>query len=149
MIIIKKDVFSGLRRPISTTLFGTNKTWRGFVVVPFVNAFFVYWLNLLADFQVSNALILGFTLGFAYMLFELPNSFLKRRLGIESGQQATKHRLLFMLIDKMDSAFGVTLVYFLLGCISLPHALLLFGISSSTHIIISQLLVHLHLKKSF
>jgi len=34
-----------------------------------------------------NALV-GFALGFAYVLFELPNSFIKRRLDIAPGKQA-------------------------------------------------------------
>jgi len=149
MIIIKKDLFSKLKQPISKSLFGANKTWRGFIVVPFANAFFVFLLNFWADFELQHAFFLGFILGFAYMLFELPNSFVKRRLGIQSGQHATKHTILFMLIDKTDSAFGVNLIYFLFGYISWPEALLLFAISSSTHMLLSQLLVHLHLKKSF
>ncbi|MEM6717913.1 MAG: CDP-archaeol synthase [Bacteroidota bacterium] len=149
MIVIKKDVFPQLTQPISTSLFGVNKTWRGFVCVPLVNGIVLYLLNLIFDFQLSQAFGLGFLLGVAYMWFELPNSYLKRRLGIPSGGQATSYKALFMLIDKMDSAFGVNLVYFFLGFISLQNALLLFVASSGTHILISQLLVQLQLKKSF
>ncbi len=149
MIVIKKDILPELKRPISVKLFGKNKTWRGFIFVSFINGLLLLLLNFTLNFQVSLPFFTGFTLGFAYMLFELPNSFMKRKLGIQSGTQASSNKLLFMLIDKMDSAFGVSLIYFLMGNISLQLAMLLFCISSVTHIIFSQLLVQFHLKKSF
>ena len=149
MIIIKKDIFQGLKRPISKKLFGVNKTWRGFVFVSLVNAFLLYLIDLVFGFNLSNAFFLGFTLGFAYMIFELPNSFLKRRLGILPGEQANSNSIVFSLLDKMDSAFGVNLVYFLMGFVNYQCALLLFVCSSCTHIIISQVLVQLNIKKSF
>ncbi|WP_420572172.1 CDP-archaeol synthase [Kordia sp.] len=149
MLVIKKDLFKGLKQPISQRLFGTNKTWRGFVFVAFVNAFLVYLLELAFNFQLQQAFFIGCILGCSYMLFELPNSFMKRKLGIQPGQEANSHKIMFKLIDKMDSAFGVSLVYFLIGNISFQSAVLLFICSSVTHISISQILVQLHLKKSF
>ncbi|AXG69890.1 hypothetical protein KORDIASMS9_02118 [Kordia sp. SMS9] len=149
ILVIKKDVFPVLKQPISKKLFGKNKTWRGFVFVSLVNGLLLFLLNFTFDFQIPLSFFTGFVLGFAYMLFELPNSFMKRKLGIQPGTQASSNKFLFMLIDKMDSAFGVSFVYFLMGNISLQNAMLLFCISSATHIIISQLLVQFHLKKSF
>ncbi len=149
MMVIKKDVFPWLKRPISQQQFGANKTWRGFVFVSLVNAVLVYLLNFIFEFQLQQAFFFGFILGVAYMLFELPNSFMKRRLGIQAGKQAASNRVLFALIDKTDSAFGVSLAYFLMGNISFQNALMLFCISSCTHIIISQILVQFHIKKSF
>ena len=149
ILVIKKDLFPWLKQAISRQLFGANKTWRGFVFVPLVNTFLMYLLDFIFEFQLQQAFFIGFVLGFAYMVFELPNSFMKRRLGIQAGKQATRNSLLFTLIDKTDSAFGVSLTYFLMGNISFQNALLLFCISSCTHIIISQILVQLHLKKSF
>lgn len=149
MIVIKRDLFSRLTLPISRKLFGKNKTWRGFIFVPMVNASVLYMVNIIFDFQLPKTFYIGYSLGFAYMLFELPNSYMKRRLGIQPGAKATSNKVLFMLIDKTDSAFGVILIYFFMGFITLPNALLLFTICSVTHICISQLLVQLHLKKSF
>jgi CDP-diacylglycerol--serine O-phosphatidyltransferase len=149
MMVVKTAIFSRLERPISIKLFGKNKTWRGFLVVSCVNGSLLFLVNLLFSFHLSQAFLLGVVLGFSYMLFELPNSYMKRRLGIASGAKARKNSFLFMLIDKTDSAFGVNLVYFLLGFITFPDALLLFAISSSLHISMSYLLVQLHLKKSF
>lgn len=149
MMAVKTAILSNVKRPISQKLFGSNKTWRGFLVVSLVNGLLLYVINLCYSLYVSKAFLLGVVLGFSYMLFELPNSYMKRRLGIASGAKARKNSFLFMLIDKTDSAFGVNLVYFLLGFITFPDALLLFAISSSLHIGMSYLLVQLHLKKSF
>ena len=149
MFVIKKNMFSWLTISISQKLFGKNKTWRGFVFVSLVNSIVLYVLDLACNFQLEHTFFIGFMLGFSYMLFELPNSYMKRKLGIQAGQQAISNRILFAFIDKMDSAFGVIFVYFLMGFISFPYALLLFIISSATHIIISQLLVQFHIKKSF
>ncbi|WP_158269040.1 CDP-archaeol synthase [Kordia periserrulae] len=149
MIIIKTAIFSNVKRPISTKLFGNNKTWRGFLVVSVVNGLLLFLMNLLFSFHLTHAFWLGFVLGVSYMLFELPNSYMKRKLGIEAGEKSETHALFFMLLDKTDSAFGVNLVYFLLGFITFPNALLLFAISSSLHISMSYFLVQLHLKKSF
>jgi CDP-diglyceride synthetase len=149
MMVVKIDFLPSLKHPISQQLFGSNKTWRGFVVVPLLNAFLLFGFSILFKFQLVNAFLIGFVLGCVYMLSELPNSYMKRRLGIPAGAPSTKYKILFMLFDKMDAAFGVVLTHFLLGYISLLHALLLFVISSCTHILFSQLLVQFHLKKSF
>lgn len=149
MIVIKNDAFQCLKRPISIRLFGVNKTWRGFVFVSFVNAFLVYSIDFIFDLKLAYAFYIGFMLGFGYMLFELPNSFMKRKLGIQPGEQAESNRILFSLLDKMDSAFGVNLIYFLAGFVDYQYALLLFVCSSCTHILFSQLLVQLNIKKSF
>jgi hypothetical protein len=147
MIAIRKGWLEGLNRPISTRLFGANKTWRGFVLLPLLNAAAVVLFSY--DSPVPASLLLGAMLGIVYLLFELPNSFLKRRIGIAPGEQSSQYRTLFLLLDKTDSALGVSLAYYLLAEITLLHAAVLFIISSATHIIFSLLLVSLHIKKSF
>jgi hypothetical protein len=150
MVIVKKNIFAFLAIPVSTKLFGQNKTWRGFVIVPLLNALLLLMINLLWPY-LSNvrALTVGFILGIAYMLFELPNSFLKRRLGIGPGDKAGKYRWLLMLIDKTDSSFGVSLFSYFLLDLSLVQLLELFLISVLTHIVFSYLLVTAGIKKSF
>jgi CDP-archaeol synthase len=150
MVIVKKNIFSFLAIPVSTKLFGQNKTWRGFVIVPLLNAFLLLLINLLWPYLPNvRALIIGFLLGIAYMLFELPNSYLKRRLGIAPGGKAADHRWLLMLIDKTDSSFGVSLFSYFLLDISWVQVLQLFLISVLTHILFSYLLVTIRIKKSF
>ena len=94
-------------------LFGPNKTWRGFVVlIPVVTALFgVQGLLIGQNFEgiwpLTHAqwLVLGFFSVFAYSLGELPNSFIKRRLGIAAGQspQSVIGAKVALVVDQLDS----------------------------------------------
>ena len=98
-------------------LFGDNKTVRGFVVMPLATglAFLSVWLlagNSSAGLWALTAPQyggLGVLAGTGFMLGELPNSFIKRQLGITPGAPADGRvlRPLFFLIDRLDSAAGV------------------------------------------
>lgn len=150
MIIVKKDWLSSWSTSISTPLFGANKTWRGIVVLTFVNGILFWIVNIFFPlFGNLEALVLGGILGLVYMLFELPNSWLKRRLGIGAGQEAKKNKLLFMLLDKMDSALGVSLVCKILFGLSWVEVLKLFLLAVLVHIFFSWVLVMVRIKKRF
>ena len=149
MLLIKKGVFNSLTTPISENKFGKNKTYRGLVFVTIINAIILMMMNYILQLQVNNSFFLGAMLGLAYIIFELPNSYMKRKLGIKPGEQHKKYKLTFSLIDKMDSAFGVTLTYSLLGYIDYKSVMMLFLLASLTHIIMSKLLVFLKIKKTF
>ena len=61
--------------------------------------------------------LIGFLVGAAAMAAELPNSFLKRRLGISPGAQASGIRgLVFHIADQIDVVFGAWAV---LACVEL------------------------------
>ena len=110
MIIVKKNYIKALSIPISSKLFGTNKTYRGFLVLPVLSGFIAYLNAIIFDsLQIANryALFIRIGLGFAYMLFELPNSYLKRKLGIPQGTSSNKYKILQLCIDKIDSLVGV------------------------------------------
>ncbi|WP_299111172.1 CDP-archaeol synthase [uncultured Winogradskyella sp.] len=149
MVVIKRNYFPYLKLPISKKAFGSNKTWRGFIFIPIANAIILLAIDLTSYLNIVNPLRLGLTLGIAYMFFELPNSFIKRRLRIKSGEQSQSNKILFSLIDKTDSAFGVNLIYYLMGFVNLKYAIVLFVCSSLTHVLMSKLLVRFKLKKSF
>jgi hypothetical protein len=62
--------------------------------------------------------LIGFLVGAAAMAAELPNSFLKRRLGIAPGAQAGGIRgLVFHVADQIDVVFGA---WALLSCVVTP-----------------------------
>lgn len=78
-------------------IFGNNKTWKGLIGYVFFNILTaVCWGAICNIFKIEKYnflyvnhnntiifnIIVGLTMGFAYSLFELPNSFLKRRIGI-------------------------------------------------------------------
>jgi hypothetical protein len=87
-------------------------------------------------------------LGFVYMLSELPNSFIKRRLGIPTGASSENYEILQLFADKTDSLIGASVFYFFLMKIQAWETVLLFTISLILHFSISYLLVLMNLKKS-
>ena len=111
-------MFRGIR------IFGDNKTWRGFIaIVPGVGFAFVLFRILFAAFpyRVLEGLwplsilqfgILGCLVGIGFMLGELPNSFVKRRLGVPPGEAAEGPfaRRICFLVDRFDSILGGMLV---------------------------------------
>jgi CDP-diacylglycerol--serine O-phosphatidyltransferase len=150
MVVVKKNLFPNLNIPISAATFGPNKSWRGIIVVCILNAFFQILINSIMEFQsAKTALFNGAVLGLTYTLFELPNSWIKRRLGIKSGEKSKVNPFLFMLMDKMDSAFGVSLVSTIVFGLSTTQGVLFFIIAVSVHIFFSVLLVAGGIKKSF
>ncbi len=149
MVVVKKQWFTVLSIPVSIKLFGANKTWRGFVFLALCNGFLLYLLNLTWVFEIENTFALGAIFGFTYLLFELPNSYMKRKLGVAPGAQHPRYKYLFSWIDKSDSVMGLSFVYYWLGHISGKEAFLLYAVSSLTHMLTSKLLVLLKIKKSF
>jgi len=149
MLVVKKDLFHYLSKPISAALFGKNKTWRGLIFVPICNAFLLMIINEIFQFKFTNTFYLGLILGVSYMLFELPNSYMKRKLGIQPGEQHEKYKIPFALIDKMDSAFGIAFTYCMMDYINIQYAIILFLCGSLTHILISKILVLIKIKKKF
>lgn len=105
-------------------LFGENKTWRGFMAMPLAAALV---FSLAAQFRevlptwlaagiwaisASKLAFVGLVCGLAFMLAELPNSFIKRQLDIypRATAQRLGLRVLFLFIDRIDSTLGVLIV---------------------------------------
>ena len=103
-------------------IFGDNKTWKGFLVmVPAVGVAFLGMAMIFNSprpwpLSLPTYLALGCWSGLGYMLGELPNSFVKRQLGIEPGQPPHHPiaRAICFFIDQADSVVGalVALVVF-------------------------------------
>ena len=109
MIVVKKDLFQQLAIPINQKLLGASKTWRGVLVMPLFAMLGFYAISTLftADTAYMSFDIyrytpaeLGLMLGFAYVAAELPNSFIKRRMGIPAGELPQKNRALFIAADQ-------------------------------------------------
>ena len=150
MLVVKRNLFPLLQIPLSVRLFGENKTLRGFLLLPILNGAILSALTVFFDFLLfRNTFFTGALLGFSYMVFELPNSFLKRRMGIAPGQNAAGNRYFFTLLDKTDSAFGVVFTYWLISDIPPFEAFFLFLCCSLAHFGFSGLLLLVKLKKSF
>jgi len=118
-------------------LFGNNKTFRGIIVFS-VGTALIFSLQAkvfhnipslrsleIFDYSTINPLLLGFSLGVAAMLSELPNSYLKRQLDISPG--ATAHGIwlpIFFVVDQVDLLVGVWLVLSLAMTVSFNQVLL-------------------------
>ena len=145
-------------------VFGDNKTWKGFIGYIIFNIIFaiifgfiwkVFKLENYNYFYLNNSntimfnLLIGFLLGLFYALFELPNSFIKRRLDISPGK--TKNgffKYLFVFIDQADSIFGLSLVVWMFYPIGIGIYILSIILGAVTHILINMFLYLLHLRKN-
>jgi hypothetical protein len=150
MLIVKFNLFAILSIPISRQYFGKNKTWRGFISLSVLNSFVMGFFCLFFPSEsILSPFVAGLLFGLVYMLFELPNSFLKRKMNIAPGESAPSHKKLFQLLDKSDSGLGVTLLAFWLFKLSLGEAFILFITSVIIHVAFSVLLLKTNIKESF
>jgi hypothetical protein len=139
---------------------GDNKMWRGFMVLPPAAAVsFVAmaamrgslpeWLGQgMWLLPVWHFAFLGFIAGLAFMLAELPNSLLKRQLGVNPGL-APKQPLLAALcfvLDRSDSVLGMMLALSLLVPIAARTWLWALLIGGGAHALFSALLYRLRVK---
>lgn len=143
-------------------IFGNNKTWKGlfgYIIINIILSIIIgiiYNICNLNDynyFYINNRntivinLIIGLLLGLAYALFELPNSFLKRRLNIASGETPKGGlKVLFTVLDLTDSMFGCVLVVSMFYSLSLGTFLLYILFGGVIHIIINAILYILKLR---
>ena len=172
MVWIKLPVLESLRKPIDCgkslkdgkRIFGDNKTWKGIVGYILLNMVFaVIWgfvcrTGILAslnffylehDNTVLYNVLIGVLLGMGYSLFELPNSFLKRRLDITPGKTIKGFwKVFFIFLDQADSIFGVALVVWMFHDIGILLYLGFVAVGALTHIIFNMLLYFAHLRKN-
>lgn len=156
MIAVKADILSYFKRPIHQRWFGLNKTWRGFFVMPLATlpgVLLAQKLEQLIDLNAplllnESTFLLSCVLGLGYCLAELPNSFMKRRLGIKEGQTSDRFKWFFVVIDQADSAIGCMVAYRIL--IPIPPLTMILTIISGTiiHLFINVGLYLLRIRKN-
>jgi CDP-diacylglycerol--serine O-phosphatidyltransferase len=149
MAVVTLDLLPGLKIPLHRGWFGRNKTWRGLIVMPVTTAVSValasmWWPQ---HFGGRNPVVFGIILGLAYALAELPNSFVKRRLGIEPGKRPPRHAAWFALVDQADSAIGCALVYGWALRLTPGTILLLIAIGPAIHLMVNYNLYLMRLRK--
>ena len=157
MVFVAKHWLNFLAVPVQRRLFGANKTWRGFIIMPIVTLLGVWLTQLLEPLGHDWLLVslqdisvgIGLALGLAYVLFELPNSYIKRRLGAISGEIPKQCYYCFILLDQLDSAIGLTLVYFLFLDVPLKILLIQIAIFPLVAMTVKLGLYLLKLKKNY
>jgi CDP-diglyceride synthetase len=122
--VIRRDLLRWARRPIDggrefrgRRVFGDHKTWRGVLVaVVSAAAFAGLQGHVVGDATGSLGVVdwrevppvaFGALMGLGAMLGELPNSFVKRRVGIAPGKTTSGGwSVLFYVWDQVDLVFG-------------------------------------------
>jgi hypothetical protein len=108
--VLRWDLIPALNRPISGRLFGANKTWRGVLMMnagTVAGAEILYrvpaYRRRLPQAVAASHTRAGMLLGIAIWAGELPNSFIKRRLGIPpGGQRRSPLGIAISLFDQAD-----------------------------------------------
>jgi len=138
-------------------VFGEHKTLRGFVVmVPAAAVSFVALAAAVGDPAAAGlwplTLLgyagLGAVAGFGFMAGELPNSFIKRQLGIRPGQcpPGRVAAAAQFVADRIDSGLGMLLAVSAIVTVPAMTWLLVLAIGPSIHWAFSVLMFHLGLK---
>ena len=145
-------------------LFGDNKTWKGFLgMILFTSFWFTIFGLLATSFEWASRLSLisfdgynspftemfyGAWWGLGYVLFELPNSYIKRRIRIQPGTNGNGFLGgIFTFVDQADSVVGCLIFMLLFYTPGVMEALLFFIIATVIHYIVNILLYMLRLKK--
>ena len=82
------------------------------------------------------------------MLFELPNSFIKRRLDVSDSQRGSRLKsTVFFITDQVDSILGVITVLFIYAGFGFSRYLAYIFIGAVTHLMVNLLLIALKLRK--
>lgn len=166
IFIIKQDYFLFLKKPIDLGLkfrgkriFGANKTLRGFFIMPIATFLSVvaigYLMNITSrdlDSFIFNYTLIGsyksLFYGLAYSVGELPNSFLKRQLGILPGMRAKgRYKMKFFnFFDKSDSLLFCGLVLLIIYKISFVYVAGSFAMGLFLHFLTDLVMIKFKLK---
>lgn len=139
IICIKKDVLKFLRIPISKQWFWENKTYRGLILMSLLSGiigscYFGFWFAM--------------SLGLIWIIWELPNSAIKRSLNIKPGGYITGGWVLIQYIaDTIDSIFFLLIFLNVLFPIPLEMNFILLIAWCLNHIIIDIICYKIGIKK--
>jgi hypothetical protein len=113
--VLRFDLAPGLKRPLAPKAFGANKTVRGALVMSggtlaaaaALHRVPAYRDRLAPELRAAGPLRHGALLGAAVVLGELPNSALKRRLGIAPGERGRSRLGVALAVhDQADFVLG-------------------------------------------
>lgn len=173
MICVKQSWFREKARPLdrgaklkdNKRIFGDNKTDLGIITMIVCSILtHIIWgiickgwstgreLNRLYTIHNNNItynILVGALMGLAYMILELPNSFIKRRLQIPDGKTLSGIKgKTFMIIDQVDSLFGIALVLAFVSNISIGQYFNYIILGGLTHITINYILYKLKIRRN-
>ncbi len=120
-------------------------TWPGVLFAQYLETLFDLNTPLLIG---QSSLLLSLALGIGYCLAELPNSYIKRRLGIKEGQTSEKYKWIFIIFDQVDSAFGCMIAYWLFIPVSVTTMVLTILFGTVLHLFINVSLYQVGIRKN-
>lgn len=173
MLYTKTKIYSKNNSPIDggkyfydgKRIFGENKTWNGFWGMVFFSAASQLIWGIICSFsekmtsynqlytELPNSAVVnlgaGVLFGFAYVICELPNSFIKRRLNIIPGKRGSGIiGIVFFIIDQIDSLLGVVLMLSIMSPISFKEYWFYIITGAVTHIAVNLLLYAIKMRKN-
>lgn len=151
--VLTFDLLKPLKRPLDggatlggRRVFGDNKTWRGAIVMltgvvlttALLSLWPRYWHHLPAGIQDAGPWVYGVLLGLGVVIGELPNSFLKRRLGVAPGaQRRSAGGLLLSVYDQADFVLAVWILLLPIWTMSVGQAAIVFVVVTAVHLVIN------------
>ncbi len=172
MVLVKMPILDTLKTPMDRglvlpdgkRLWGDNKTWKGFLGMIVLTSFWMIIFDMIyhqsswakevslipySEFHFPfSAWFYGALWGLGYVLFELPNSYIKRRIDIHPGKQGSGLiGKLFTVIDQSDSVVGCVLFMLVFYVPSLIDAIMIIVLATAFHYVINILLFYVGLKK--
>lgn len=173
MLVVRKKWFRDRARPIDRgrlsgdgrPILGSNKTDLGIVTMVLCSitthvVFGILCKNILSIGRLNQLyyyhentpvynLFVGMAMGLVYMSFELPNSFIKRRLGIGEGQThgGIKGRI-FLVVDQIDSLLGIIMVLAILARFDVKQYLAYLVLGGLTHFGVNLFLYKVKIRRN-
>jgi hypothetical protein len=166
VVVLKSGLLPGLAVPLDRglrwrgkPLLGPRKTWRGLIIMTTLSGLAARAQAGAAgrsermrelspfDYERVNPWLLGFALGLGYCLAELPNSFIKRRLGIAPAGTSVRWARLQYLVDQSDSVAGCLVALRFFYRPSWTEAGLAFATGLALHVGVDQLMHSLGVKR--
>ena len=173
MLLLKIPFLKSRCRPIDSgknwtdgkRIFGDSKSVLGFILMTALAGILeVFWGFLLQGlgqnkrsllylyFENTPAFnfLIGLLFGFLYMLFELPNSFIKRRLSVSAAEQGDRRiglKLFFFILDQIDSMLGIMLCLGILAHLTPAQTVFAIFLGGLTHVFVNCLLILFKVRK--
>ena len=159
LLVLRMRWLESLRVPLDggatvrgRRIFGDNKTIRGAVIMIVVSMGAmllqgVYRLPSLEyfDYGSVNLALAGMLLGAGFVLGELPNSFLKRQLGVAPGAHGG---VWHAVLDQVDSIIGALLLLSLVWVAPLRVWILGFLLGTGLHMAVNGIFVLVGVKRT-
>jgi hypothetical protein len=166
VLVLKRGLMGKLAQPVDgglycngTPILGANKTWRGLLIMTIATSCFTRVQSTI-EYRVRKSTLgasaveallpsweAGAAVGLAYSLAELPNSFIKRRLGVVPGSIGERMPVVQYIVDQTDSVLGCLLVLRSIHRLRGEEAAAVFVLGTMIHIGVDQLLYGIGVKR--